>query len=61
MWTGFLAEPVLLLLLLFDTEVSNTGQLEDTMGVSEDNRAGAVGADPRAADLEHEPVRCRCE
>lgn len=61
MWIGFLAEPVLLLFLLFDIEISDTRQLEDTMGVSEDNRAGTVGAHPRSADLEHESVRCRCE
>lgn len=60
-WASFFAEPVLLLLLLLDTEVSNTGQFEDTMDVSEDNRTGAVGVDPRVVDLEHEPVRCRCE
>ncbi len=61
MWAGIFAQPVLLLLLLFYVEVSDSRQLEDTMGAGKDNRNITVAVDTWALDMEYEQVRCRCE
>lgn len=61
LWACFLAQPVLLLLLLLDDQVSNTRQVESTMGLGPDHRDGTVGVDPRAVNMEYEQIRGGCE
>ena len=54
MWAGIFAVSFLLLLLLLHDPASDTRQIESTMGVSEVNWNGPVGAVAGAIDMEHE-------
>ena len=56
MWARVFAEPVLLLLLLFDHQASHSRPLKDTMGHSTDDRHGAVDSIARAVNMEHESI-----
>ncbi len=61
MWARVLAEPLLLLFLLFDHQAGHTRPLKDTMGHCSDDWDGAVGAAARAAYMEHESICGRLE
>ena len=50
------AEPVLLLLLLFDRQARNSGPLKNTMGLGTDDWDGTVDLVARTFDMEHESI-----
>lgn len=56
MWARVFAEPVLLLLLLFDHQASHSRPLKDTMGPRADDWDGSVDSAARTVDMEHESV-----
>ena len=61
MWARVFAEPILLLLLLFNHQTSHSRPLEDTMGPGTDDWDGTVDIVAWAIDMEHESICGRCE
>lgn len=61
MRAGILAQSVLLLLLLLDSQVSDAGAFTGTMGVGANHRSVTVGATAWIVDLEYESFCGGCK